>query len=448
MIGYNKSEIIGKLRERVTLQNLLINRSNSGFIAESWENVNTYWTSVNYRSGFEEEEADRVVSEQTIIFTFRYNNNINEKSRLIYRNSLYQVEKVTYSDDRSFMYVTAFYRSGYILDNLVNCIANIVTSSNLTAALKNLIDLTSTLQASSSLSANLQLTRFAASSLNANASLNASALVSKLAASSLTGAGTLVADLTVGGAFDADAQAFFDRVTTAGGTLSSTEKTAVNTLVIALKADGIWDKMKAIYPMVGASAAACAQNLKSSSFTGTFTASWTFASTGIKGNGTSSYFNTNFNVNTNASLDGFSFGGYLRLNLTTPVQVDGIGVVPPGNFAQHNFIDASMFSGAIGNIISYARDPSQRMFIHRRTSATISESYRNGISLGTSSSTAPTLPSENFYIGARNNGSGAAVLYTSQEYAFYFFGLSMTNQNALDLTSIINTFQTTLSRQV
>jgi hypothetical protein len=84
-----------------------------------------------------------------------------------------------------------------IVSKLVECIANIVTSSNLTAALKNIFELVSTLQASSSLSANLQLTKFAASSLNANASLNASALVSKLAASSLTGAGTLAADLTV-----------------------------------------------------------------------------------------------------------------------------------------------------------------------------------------------------------------------------------------------------------
>jgi hypothetical protein len=87
-----------------------------------------------------------------------------------------------------------------VVSKLVECIANIVTSSNLTAALKNIFELVSSLQASSSLSANLQLTKFAASSLNANASLNASALVSKLAASSLTGAGTLAADLTVGGA--------------------------------------------------------------------------------------------------------------------------------------------------------------------------------------------------------------------------------------------------------
>ena len=72
-----------------------------------------------------------------------------------------------------------------------------------------------------------------------------------------------------GVSYDADAQAFFTRVTSAGGTLSATEKLATNQLVLDMKSAGIWSSMKAIYPMVGASAAACAQNLKSSSFTGT-----------------------------------------------------------------------------------------------------------------------------------------------------------------------------------
>jgi len=67
---------------------------------------------------------------------------------------------------------------------------------------------------------------------------------------------------------DADAQAFIDRIYSADGSLSTTEADAVNDLVIDLKGYGIWTKMKAIYPMVGASAAACKQNLKSSSLSG------------------------------------------------------------------------------------------------------------------------------------------------------------------------------------
>ena len=78
---------------------------------------------------------------------------------------------------------------------------------------------------------------------------------------------------------DPDYLAFYNRVITAGGSLSTTEQTATEQLVKDLKAYGIWAKMKAIYPIVGASAAACAQNLKSSSFTGSFSSGWTFAIT-------------------------------------------------------------------------------------------------------------------------------------------------------------------------
>jgi hypothetical protein len=144
-----------------------------------------------------------------------------------------------------------------VVSTLIECIANIITSSNLTASITRIIKLASTLQSSSSLSAsalvsklaesnlntesslaasiqlaklpssslnaggtlvgdafitrlfaaslngngsifaNPLITKFAASSLNGGASLNASALVSKLPVSSLTGAGTLAAELTV-----------------------------------------------------------------------------------------------------------------------------------------------------------------------------------------------------------------------------------------------------------
>jgi hypothetical protein len=243
---------------------------------------------------------------------------------------------------------------------------------------------------------------------------------------------------------DPDAQAFFDRVTAAGGILSATEKLAVTQLVTQMKLDGTWTPMKAIYPMVGASAAACAQNLKSSSFTGTFSTGWTFASTGVKGNGTSAYFNTGFNPSVDSSLSGLSFGGYPRNNDTSGTQVSGC--TDGSSFVQNNLSAANILSGIIANVISYTANPSQRLIMHRRTSSTFAQAYRDGTSLGSDTATATTLPNSNYYIGARNEPT--VSLYDAHEYAFYFFGLSLTNQNALDLTTAVNTFQTTLSRNV
>jgi hypothetical protein len=334
-----------------------------------------------------------------------------------------------------------------VVTKLVECIANIVTSSNLTAALKNLIDLTSTLQASSSLSANLQLTRFAASSLNANASLNASALVSKLAASSLTGAGTLAADLTVGSAFDADAQAFFDRVTTAGGTLSATEQSAVNTLVIALKADGIWDKMKAIYPMVGASAAACAQNLVSASFTGTFTAGWTFASTGATPNGTSAFMDTNLNVNTILLLNSVSHCFYNRKTTQTGLS----GANDLANYlligGSSNTIFYSTLNTAASPDLTASVTNMQGFFIANRTSSTDVSLFRNSIKLISASRTTLNKPNRTYYIGSRNN-NGVAGSFDTKEFALFTLGDGLTDTDAANFYTDVQAFQTTLSRNV
>ena len=389
-----------------------------------------------------------------------------------------------------------------VVSTLIECIANIITSSNLTASITRIIKLASTLQASSSLSAsalvsklaqsnlntesslsaNIQLaklpssslnaggtlvgdafitrlfaaslngngsifanpltTKFAVSSLNVNASLNASALVSKLPASSLTGAGTLAADLTVGGAFDADAQAFFDRVTTAGGTLTDTEKTAVNTLVIALKADGIWDKMKAIYPMVGASAAACAQNLKSASFTGTFTGC-TFASTGVTPNGTSGFMDTNFTPSVSASISSSHFSKYNRTNDLVGNKIDG-AIALNADYFQINFSAANTIMGNLATIISYTPTDTKGLFVSTRTTSSLIKLFRNNVSLGSSTVLNASIASVRIYIGARNPNQ----FHNTYECAFASLGDGLTDAEASNFYTDVQAFQTTLNRQI
>ena len=59
-------------------------------------------------------------------------------------------------------------------------------------------------------------------------------------------------------AVDADAQAFI----AAAGITNLTQASAINTLVNDLKTYGLWTKMKALYPMVGGTAASHKFNLK------------------------------------------------------------------------------------------------------------------------------------------------------------------------------------------
>lgn len=258
--------------------------------------------------------------------------------------------------------------------------------------------------------------------------------------------------MRTGGGFDPDAQAFFDRVTTAGGTLTTTEKNATNQLVLDMKSAGIWTAMRAVYPMVGASAAACAQNLKSSSFTGTFTSGWTFASTGVTGNGTSAYFNTAFNPNTQLTINSVHMSYYSRTQLAVtinqPMRVtDGTNdmqLSPNVNFSTFSFrVTAGGTSAATAT-----NTDCRGFFIGSRTASNLIKGYKNNTTLATDTTSGTnTLPNFNLYLGAANN-AGSAANYSILENSFASIGDGLTDTQASNLYTAVQAFQTTLARQI
>ena len=237
---------------------------------------------------------------------------------------------------------------------------------------------------------------------------------------------------------DADAEAFFDRVTTAGGSLTFTEQLAVNQLVLDMKTDGIWTKMKAVYPMVGASAAACAQNLKSSIFTGTFTAGWTFASTGAKP--TNAYMDTNFNYN-NCALNSIHRSIYVQENYASlganPCTTLGGSFI--GSYINNQWAANDGFGGGTSRI-------TKGFEIVYRNSSTTSKRLRNTF-IDSITRDSTSLCNQNAFVGCYNN-NGSASDFSSYTFSFASMGDGLTDTEASDFYTAVQAFQTTLSRQV
>ena len=258
---------------------------------------------------------------------------------------------------------------------------------------------------------------------------------------------------------DPDAQAFFDRVTTAGGSLSTTEQDAVNTLVVQMKDDGIWSSMKAIYPMVGASAAACAQNLKSSSFTGAFTAGWTFASTGVTPNGTSAYMNTGFNPTlhlTNQIESHLSLYSRTQNSSTSKIDIGcyDVGLGRPYCAAMYYQGVSFKFAGHKGTYpTNFAtinnNDMTGFLFSTRVTNSELNL-FQDGAKLVTNTTTITTelYPNIESWVGGYNRVPGSSDQYSGLEVAFASFGDGLTDTEASDFYTAVQTFNTTLSRQV
>ena len=117
---------------------------------------------------------------------------------------------------------------------------------------------------------------------------------------------------------DADVTAFLSATAITDTTITS----ALDTLVVDLKAYGLWDKMKAIYPFVGGTAATHSYNLKN---TAAHQITWfgglTHDSNGVTPNGTNGYGNLNFNPRTHLGTQS-SMGTYIRVNNTSSGKVD------------------------------------------------------------------------------------------------------------------------------
>ena len=237
---------------------------------------------------------------------------------------------------------------------------------------------------------------------------------------------------------DTDAQAFFDRVTAAGGTLTATEQSAVNTLVISMKSTNVWTLMKALYPMVGGSPAACAQNLKSSSFTGTFSGGWAYSSTGITGNGINTYMNTGLIPSTQLSQNSAHLAGYLRTTNSannTLVGAPGLYLLNYGYAAIHNAdVGAVNVAGQTG------------FFLNSRLIPTQIYQYKNNTTLGSYTSTSTTPTASPVYVGAIN--SVPVQNYVNGQIALASIGDGLTDTQEANYYAAVQAFQTSLSRQI
>jgi hypothetical protein len=258
--------------------------------------------------------------------------------------------------------------------------------------------------------------------------------------------------------YDPNAQAFI----TAAGITDTTQKNAVNQLVLDLKSNSLWSKMYIIYPFIGGTSTTTKYNLVDPA---TYTITWnggaTFASTGVQGNGTNSYGQTGLvmttfygsvpTITTSNSMSVYSrtssTGEYIECGTNASGQ-PAFQVLcrrGTGNCIWDNY-------NASNGRVNAAVTNSQGLFLTSRTSQTSMKGFRNATSFATNTTSATTsnitttLNRELYILAANNNGTAAS--YSNRELAFYHWGAGLSDAEVSTFYTIVQTFQTTLSRNV
>lgn len=249
---------------------------------------------------------------------------------------------------------------------------------------------------------------------------------------------------------DADAQAFLTAAAITDPTISG----AINTLVVQMKADNIWSKMKAIYPMVGGTANSHKFNLKDprdldAAFRLVFNGGWTHNSNGATPNGVNGFADTRLKPFSVLSQNSAHASFYLRNSLNTGFQ--GYGVVKADYTERMDVLTfQNVLYSAIGvggaSQASTSVTPYQSLILASRVNSTSNKLYTIGVLRDTKTATnTSNLPNANYYLGAVNQSEG---LYTSQQNAFASIGDGLTDTEAANLYTAVQTFQTTLGRSV
>ena len=257
-----------------------------------------------------------------------------------------------------------------------------------------------------------------------------------------------------GTSLDTDAQAFI----TAAAITDSTQQSAVNQLVLDLKTANIWTKMKAVYPFVGGTATSHKWNLvnpvdSDAAFRLTFSGGWTHSATGALPNGTNGYADTFVNPLTHLDDNSYSMGVYLNSDLTAVRYHFGAS----GSTGSQTFILRSSNSTTKQAYIEQSAYPlnktitaaQQKGFwgISLRASNDRAMICQDGSFVYVTTNSQNTNVDLNIFIGARNS-LGSALNFDTMSHAFEYISEGLNDTELTNLKTAVDTFQTTLSRNV
>lgn len=247
--------------------------------------------------------------------------------------------------------------------------------------------------------------------------------------------------------YDTASRSFF----TASGITDTIQKRAIDDLVISLKKDSLWDKLTAIYPMVGGNENSVKWNLKDpedndQSYRLTFYGAPVFAGTGVLFPTTADYADTHL---TDSAIGGY----YSSISYFSRTQNSNSGydmgcsdqVYPYNELSIYS--DATDTSNAADNTEWFGYNPNLNtpnttgLFMLSSTDSNVVR-YRNGVVSGQAGNGPDQIFTNlTIWIGTTRGGRNG-----QKECAFASIGKGFTDSEASTFYNIVQAFETKLNR--
>lgn len=256
-----------------------------------------------------------------------------------------------------------------------------------------------------------------------------------------------------GGAFESETDTLLAAFS---GSYDSARQTAINTLIKALKDDGIWAKLD-VLRIAGLNEADSLINWKSP---GTWNSTAVNSPSFVADRGFTSsssgtrYINTNFIPSTaggNFSTNSAHLGVYSRTNVARFGYDLGVSQNSPARASSllSRFTDGNCYHRI--NTAIEPPDPvanSQGFFVTSRTTSTLTTLYQNGSSVGTKSDGSASPNSIAIFEGTQNDNGTPQNAYSERELAAITIGGGLTGTEAANYNTALVAYLTYIGANV
>jgi hypothetical protein len=250
---------------------------------------------------------------------------------------------------------------------------------------------------------------------------------------------------------DPDAQAFI----TAANITDTTQKNAINTLVLDLKAYALWAKFIAIYPYVGGTATTHKFNLinpldDNAAFRITWNGGVTHNANGITGNGTNGYGETYIKPSTNLSLNSVHMSFWSKTNSQNANAE--MGIADSLLNASLRVVTRNTSNNLLYNVndntasVLGSQTDSSGFYVISRTASNLRKTYKNGTSISSSSTGSIALSNATIPVLGQKAYTNTMNAYLAKNHIFATVGQGLTDVDVDNMYTAVLAFQTALGR--
>jgi len=99
----NEITYIGQLDRRVTFQQATTTRNANGEAVDTWTTYADRWAAIEYGSGSDVVEGDRLLAQSNVRFMVRYDSRLNKGMRIKYKHWFYNIIRLTEQGRNDFL---------------------------------------------------------------------------------------------------------------------------------------------------------------------------------------------------------------------------------------------------------------------------------------------------------------------------------------------------------